>query len=204
MHKLSANRCVPYPALFGFLCALLVAGCGQPDSDEEETKGRKTQGPVAKSITLQSDAFDHDGVIPKKHSEEDEDVSPPLRWSNLPANTKELALIVDDPDAPGDEPWVHWIIYKIPATENGLPEGVPIGETLDSPSGAIQGENSSTEVGYNGPSPPPGSGVHHYYFKLYALDSELSLKPGLDKGMLLEAISGHILAEGELIGTYER
>lgn len=135
-------------------------------------------------------------------------MSPPLVWSNLPKGTKELALICDDPDAPRKTPWVHWVIYKIPAKATGLLEGVPREKQLKQPAGAVQGLNSwdDNNVGYRGPMPPVGHGPHHYHFKLYALDAPLdaSVKAGLDKDGLLKAMQGHILAQGELIGTYER
>ena len=159
------------------------------------------------TLTLSSSAFTQGHPIPKKYTGEGEDVSPPLAWSGLPAGTKELALICDDPDAPRDEPWVHWVIYKIPATASGLPEGVPKKSRLKEPAGALQGKNSWPEgenIGYGGPMPPPGHGVHHYYFKLYALDMALEVEPGLNKKALLEKMQGHILAETELMGTYER
>ena len=156
-------------------------------------------------ITLTSTAFDAGQTIPKPQTGDGEDISPQLRWSDLPGGMKELALIVDDPDAPRAEPWVHWVIYNIPATESGLPEHVPNSPTLSSaPAGANQGKNSWGTIGYRGPASPPGHGVHHYHFKLYALDASLPLEPGLTKKELLKAMAGHILAEGELIGTYQR
>jgi len=156
------------------------------------------------SITLISRAFDHNQPIPRRHTGEGEDISPALGWSNLPAGTKELALICDDPDAPRPEPWVHWIIYKIPADTQGLSEGIAKSSQLSEPAGAVQGENSWGRIGYGGPMPPPGHGVHRYFFKLYALDTALDLEPGAGKDALLKAMSGHILTEGELIGTYQR
>jgi len=155
---------------------------------------------------ITSSAFTQGHVIPKKYTGEGADVSPPLAWSDLPDKTKELALICDDPDAPAGT-WVHWVIYKIPATAKGLPEGVARKARPKEPAGALQGKNSWPEgdnVGYRGPMPPPGHGVHHYYFKLYALDAPIEAEPSLDKEALLEKIHGHVLAEGELMGTYER
>jgi len=111
---------------------------------------------------------------------------------------------MDDPDAPRDEPWVHWVIYKIPPSAKGLPEAVPATESLDDPPDALQGNNTWPAIGYRGPAPPKGHGTHHYHFKLYALDVELDAKAGLGKAELLKAIKGHTLATAELIGTYER
>jgi len=154
------------------------------------------------TIQITSSAFTQGQPIPKKHSGDGVDVSPPLAWSNLPANTKELALICDDPDAPNGD-WVHWVIYKIPADAKGLSEGVTRNAKLKEPAGALQGKNSWPSTGYRGPMPPPGK-VHHYYFKLYALDAPLQAEPGLEKEALLERIKGHILGEGELMGTYKK
>ena len=113
-------------------------------------------------------------------------------------------MIVDDPDAPTAQPWVHWVIYKIAPEVEGLAEGIPADAELSSPAGALQGKNTAGEIGYHGPMPPPGHGVHHYHFKLYALDKQLDLKAGANKQELLAAMEGHILAEGELVGTYQR
>ena len=115
--------------------------------------------------------------------------------SGVPAGTKELALICDDPDAPRKEPWVHWVLAKVPADANGLPEGAA--------SGPWSGMNDFGKTGYTGPMPPPGK-VHHYYFRLYALDASLELKGPPSKAELLKAMEGHVLAYGELVGKYER
>ena len=155
-----------------------------------------------KSIIVETPAFSMNGTIPRKYTGEGQDISPPLVWTPLPPGTKEVALIVDDPDAPQPQPWVHWVFYRIPADANGLPEG--ISQSSPVPEGMMQGTNSWDRIGYNGPLPPPGHGLHHYHFKLYALDAQLNLDPGLTKDALLEAILGHVLGEGELIGTYQR
>ncbi len=156
------------------------------------------------SLTLQSSAFAIGAVIPKRFSGDGEDVSPQLSWSGVPDGAKELALIMDDPDAPTPKPWVHWVIYGIPASTTGLPENVAKTASLTVPEGALQGKNSWGKIGYGGPAPPPGHGIHHYHFKLYALGAELSAQSGLTKAELLAAMKGHILAEGELVGTYQR
>ena len=158
-------------------------------------------------MKLESSAFAHGQPIPARYAGDGEDLSPPLHWSEAPAGTQEFALICDDPDAPTPEPWVHWVIYKIPAETDGLNEGVPPGSRLEFPAGALQGRNSWSSgrtIGYRGPAPPPRHGVHHYRFRLYALDAPLKVNPSLDKHALLEAMSTHILAEAELVGTYQR
>lgn len=156
------------------------------------------------SISIQSTAFASGQPVPVQHTGDGRDLSVPLSWSGVPAGAKELALLCDDPDAPRAEPWVHWVLYKIPPDTQGLPAGVPARSNLESPAGALQGKNDWGTIGYRGPAPPRGHGVHHYHFKLYALDATLDVVPGLTKADLIEAMKRHILAEGELIGTYQR
>ncbi len=156
------------------------------------------------TIQITSTAFADGTAIPKKFTGDSEDVSPPLAWSGLPAGTKELALVCDDPDAPTAEPWVHWVLYKIPPDLSGLAEGIDRAARLKSPAAMLQGKNSWNTVGYRGPLPPPGHGVHHYFFKLYALGSRLTAESGLTKTALLEEIADHVLGEGQLVGTYLR
>lgn len=153
---------------------------------------------------LSSSAFQQNKAIPRRYTGEGDDVSPPLEWTNSPAGTHEFALICDDPDAPSPEPWVHWVIYRLPADTSSLPERVP--PVLRAGSrGELQGKNSWPKgIGYRGPLPPPGHGVHHYHFRLYAIDRELDLEPGLDKKGLLSAVHGRVLGIAELVGTYER
>ncbi len=157
------------------------------------------------SLIVKSTAFTEGHPIPHSHGEDGEDLSPDLSWSTPPPGTVEFALIVDDPDAPVAEPWVHWIIAKIPASAKGLPAGfheksLPEG----APPGLVQGKNTWGTVGYRGPAPPHGHGVHHYHFKFYALDEALAVPEGIEKHELLELISGHVVARGELVGTYKR
>ncbi len=154
------------------------------------------------TLTIQSSAFSNNEPIPVRFTADGADVSPPLSWSGVPDNARELALIMDDPDAPGAQPWVHWVIYKIPADAGGLAEGVATTERPSEPAGSLQGKNSWGNIGYGGPSPP--SGLHHYHFKVYALDTELNVVAGLDKAGLLAAMEGHIVVQAELIGTYRR
>jgi Raf kinase inhibitor-like YbhB/YbcL family protein len=164
----------------------------------------KTTGTV---IAVTSSAFQDGQPIPTKFTEDGEDVSPSLAWTYTPKGTRQWALICDDPDAPTPKPWVHWVIYAVPGEIRSLPEGVEPAEKLASLQGALQGKNSwpnGQTLGYRGPAPPKGHGVHHYHFKLYALDTALALKPELTKESLETAIEGHILGTGELIGTYER
>ncbi len=157
-----------------------------------------------KTLTIESSAFPHNQAIPRKYTGDGQDVSPPLHWSAPPPGTHELALIVDDPDAPASGPWVHWVLYKIPPTLKALPENVAPSLRVSQPGGLLQGKNSWDKVGYGGPAPPRGHGLHHYHFKLFALSKPLLLDPGARKAALLEAMAGHVIAEGELIATYQR
>jgi len=150
-------------------------------------------------MKLESSAFGTEGTIPIKYSCDGEDVSPPLSWQGAPEGTQSLALICDDPDAPGMT-FVHWLIYNIPAEGQQLPENVPNRERLES--GALQGENNFGKVGYGGPCPP--GGTHRYFFRLYALDGMLDLGAGISRDRLERAMEGHILAQAELMGRYSR
>jgi Raf kinase inhibitor-like YbhB/YbcL family protein len=178
---------------------LAIWGCDRRPAGNTGPGGGQTM-----SIRITSTAFESGQPIPRKYTGEGQDVSPALSWQGVPAGTKELALIVDDPDAPTPQPFVHWVIYKIPPTMSGLPEGVATDVSPSEPAGAMQGRNDFKKTGYGGPMPPKGHGTHHYHFKLYALDKPLNVQPGLDKAALLAAMKGSVIAEGELIGTYER
>ncbi len=156
------------------------------------------------SLVLRSPAFADGHPIPRRYTGDGEDLSPPLSWLGLPPQARALALIVDDPDAPSSEPWVHWVIYKLPADEQGLVEGIPPVAKPESPAGCLQGKNSWGTVGYRGPAPPRGHGTHHYIFRLFALKDALDLPEGLDKDGLLSAIEGHVIAEAQTTGTYRR
>jgi hypothetical protein len=148
---------------------------------------------------LSSSAFTHEAPIPVKYSCDGENISPPLAWNDHPEGTMSFALINDDPDAPVGI-WIHWVLYNIPGDSSGLDEAIPAQTELAD--GSQHGENSWGRFDYGGPCPP--SGTHRYFFKLYALDTLLDLGAGADKGTLLDAMEGHILAEAELMGTYER
>jgi Raf kinase inhibitor-like YbhB/YbcL family protein len=164
----------------------------------EGNKAAMNEGNKA-AIKLTSTAFDEGGMIPSRYTCDGENVSPPLAWSGVPESAKSLALVADDPDTDHGT-WTHWVVYKIPATEKGLPENVPAGDTLAS--GARQGTNDPKKTAYSGPCPP--SGTHRYFFKLYALDTDLNLPPGATKDQLLKATEGHVVAEGQLVGLYRR
>jgi hypothetical protein len=151
------------------------------------------------TISVRSSVFQESGMIPAKYTCDGDDLSPPLDWTGIPPGTKSLALISDDPDAPVGT-WVHWVMWNIPSDVNGLAEDVPPNPQL--PDGSRQGISDFRRPGYGGPCPP--SGVHRYYFKVYALDTMLDLPSSTRKADLLKAMKGHILAEGQLMGKYSR
>jgi len=150
-------------------------------------------------IKITSPAFEEGGMIPEVYTCDGIDISPPLKWSSVPQGTKTLALICDDPDAPIGT-WVHWVIYNIPGDICELPENIPPEQEIKK--GGIQGMNDSRKIGYGGPCPP--GGTHRYFFKIYALDTEVDLQPGATKSQLLNAMEGHIIAKGQLMGRYSR
>jgi Raf kinase inhibitor-like YbhB/YbcL family protein len=175
---------------------LILLSC--PCDDSKQAASGATGGKKME-IKVTSPAFEEGGMIPSKYTCDGEDISPPLQWEGVPEGTKSIALISDDPDAPMGT-WVHWVLYNLPAETNELEENNPPDETL--PNGARQGVSDFGRTGYGGPCPP--SGTHRYFFKIYALDTELDLAAGASKRQLLKAMEGHILDHGELIGKYKR
>ena len=151
-------------------------------------------------LTITSSAFEEGATIPSIHTCDAKDISPALSWTDATEATAGFALICDDPDAPVGT-WVHWVVVDLPADARGLPEEVPKTDTLES--GAVQGRNDFGRIGYGGPCPPRGP-AHRYFFKLYALDTRLDLKPGVRKQEVVKAMEGHILAEAQLMGLYSR
>jgi len=147
------------------------------------------------SLSLESPEFLHNASIPKKYTCNGENLSPALKWHGAPAGTQSYVLIVDDPDAPMGT-WVHWLLFNIPATMTHLDEAT------QTPAGAISGKNSWDKQGYGGPCPP--SGTHRYFFKLYALDSKLTVNSSVNKQDILNAMQNHILESSELIGLYKQ
>ena len=161
---------------------------------------------VPQALVVESAAIKPDQPIPREFTADGRNVSPPLAWRNAPAATREFAVILEDPDAGNPPPYVHWLIYKIPASATSLPENIPIDPAAPIPSpiaGAVQGSNGFRRNIYRGPAPPPGR-PHHYHFVVYALDQPLTAAPGLSRAQLLDAMNGHVIGRGELVATYER
>jgi Raf kinase inhibitor-like YbhB/YbcL family protein len=146
-------------------------------------------------LEISSPAFDAGGRIPTRHARDGDDVSPELRWSGVPDGTAQLAVVCHDPDAPLPHGFTHWVVYGIPADASGIEEGGGGRYT--------EGENDFGEQGYGGPMPPEGHGTHHYYFWVYALDTEVDAAPGLTREDLLDRIGDHIIEQNRVVGTYE-
>jgi Raf kinase inhibitor-like YbhB/YbcL family protein len=178
------------------LAPSLLCACG----GEGQSTPKSKEGERVMALRITSPAFQPGQPIPPRFTCKETDLSPALAWSGAPPGTKSFALVCDDPDAPIGT-WVHWVIFNLPADSTGLPEGVPTDPALAS--GATQGKNSWRKVGYGGPCPPPGK-AHRYFFRLYALDAALALDSNADQGKVEGAMKGHVLAEGELMGTFKR
>ncbi len=150
-------------------------------------------------MEVSSIAFKDNGFIPKQHTCDGAGFSPPLQWRDIPEGTRSLAMICDDPDAPGGM-FVHWVIYNIPPNIQQFAENIAHVERLSF--GAIQGKNDFGMIGYGGPCPPKG--VHRYFFRLFALDETLEMGPGSSKDRLLEEMNGHLIGTCQIIGKYKR
>jgi Raf kinase inhibitor-like YbhB/YbcL family protein len=181
--------------LLGLAWLAIAVGCstvGRSGSTAESENGIQIQ--------LSSTAFKEGGTIPGAYTCDGENISPPLSWANVPQATKSLALIVDDPDAPAGT-WVHWVVFNLAPTMSSLSEGASSSGSQDTFGTA--GMSSFRKNGYGGPCPPKGK-PHRYFFKLYALDTRLGLKSGASKADVEKGMQGHILAQGQLMGTYGR
>lgn len=209
-------------AAFVALAALAVAGCqGKPRDDSADRAPAPppddlrspSDGLLAINLpatqararlTVQSPAFQKGGVIPEQYSSYGQDVSPPLRWSEPPYGTQSIVVLLEDPDAENPKPYVHWVLYDLPPGTRELREGLPRLGRLKDPSGALQGLNSRGSLGYFGPRPPAGVPPHRYHFQVFALDTPLGFNPGVNRQAVLNAMGGHVLAKGELVGTFQR
>lgn len=180
---------------------LLAAGAAAQEAETVEFDSASIGQADEVGFRLESDAFETGSPIPLRHTAYGDNVSPPLIWRDAPADAQSFALVLDDSDAPGPVPFIHWVVYNIPADVSALPEGLPTSRTLEGVEGAVQGPNGVRHMGYFGPRPPPGE-THRYNFRLFALHSLPELPEGLDGRTLLEAIRPHILAETILVGTY--
>ena len=184
------------------LIVLPLAGCANRSQLVTQPPPANTSTNSKAEIKLTSSAFSEGQPIPRAYTCDGVNISPPLEWSGVPKTARTIAIVCDDhdaPDAPGGA-WVHWVLYNLPADNIGLVENLPATETLKA--GGFQGKNDFDKIGYGGPCPP--SGTHRYFFKIYALDSELPLKADATKTELMKATEGHIVLQGQLMGTYRR
>jgi hypothetical protein len=194
------------------LAMLVLAACGRTHhseatmdhpqhSPEALSLGRITPREPGAALELLSDSIDTSGQIDLRHTAYGDNLSPHLRWTRV-AGAGAYAIILEDPDAPMEKPFVHWLIWNIPGSLDSLPEGVPNNDRPITPPGAIQGKNDNGSFGYFGPRPPAGTGVHHYHFQIFALDGPLTLKSDADIRALVDSMKGRVIADSELIGTY--
>ena len=196
------KRIIVY-CLISMLFAVITTSCASSATTTSKSPATN-ETPLTEatmSLEVTSDAFANGQSIPAKYSCVGKNISPALAWNEPPAGTQSFALIVDDPDAPMGT-WVHWVLFNIPADTRDLQEDLPVTGKNADPNAIYVGKNSSGKTRYDGPCPP--SGTHRYYFKLYALDTTLNLLPGATKDEVLKEMEGHILAQGEVMGTFSK
>jgi len=183
------------PALV--LLSVALSACSKPTSPTQPPAN--SAKPDKAEIKLTSVAFKEGEAIPRAYTCDGANVSPPLEWAGVPKTATTIAIVADAPDAPGGT-CTHWLLYNLPADNIGLVENLTATEKVAA--GGFQGTNDFGKIGYGGPCPP--SGTHHYFFRIYAIDSELPLKAGVSKAELLKAMDGHVVLPGQLMGTYRR
>jgi Raf kinase inhibitor-like YbhB/YbcL family protein len=164
---------------------------------------QRLKAPGAQSIQLSSSAIKPNAAIPEIHSDYGQKVSPPLQWTGVPPAAKSLAIVMEDPDAQDPKPFVHWLLYNLAPSIQKIPEAVSSAPRLKDLEGALQGRTSRGNVGYFGPKPPKLDPPHHYHFEVFALDAMLPLDPSAGRDVLLNAMTGHVLAAGEFVATFK-
>jgi Raf kinase inhibitor-like YbhB/YbcL family protein len=161
----------------------------------------ETQASAQGKLAVTSTAFKHNGAMPMKYSEYADGISPALAWTAVP-NAQSYAIVMEDPDAKPQLPFVHWVAWNIPANVTSLPDGVQEQPRLTEPEGVLQGRNTRGSTGYYGPRPPAGEAAHRYHFQVFALDTKLDVPFGADRDQVLAAMQGHVIGKGEIIGKY--
>jgi Raf kinase inhibitor-like YbhB/YbcL family protein len=159
---------------------------------------------VKQKLDVTSTAFSDGESIPAKHSAYKQDISPPLAWTGVPRDAKTIVILVEDPDATTPKPFVHWVLYNLPADQSSLPAAVPAQARLTEFGKPEQGRNTYGSIGYYGPKPPKGDSPHHYHFQVFALDARLDLLPGRSRDEIVNAMKPHLLAAGRIIGTFAK
>src|SRR5215471_11472832 len=180
------------------LATTMVAACVKQQRASSEVAPQQTPSP-SNVFTLTSNAFKEGQPIPRQYTCDGVNVSPGLEWTSVPKTAKTIAIIADDPDAQSGT-FTHWVLYNLPSETMGMVENLPATENLKS--GGQQGANDFEKIGYGGPCPP--SGRHRYFFKIYAVDDELTLKAGAKRADVEKALEGHIVGQAQLMGTYKR
>lgn len=186
-------------AAFLLFTSMAIAACTSNTKPSTQTPTPNATTENKSALVLTSTAFKEGQPIPRQYTCDGVNISPPLEWTGVPTAAKTIALIADDPDAPAGT-WVHWVLYNVPRENIGFVENVPASENLKA--GGFQGKNDFGKIGYGGPCPP--SATHRYFFKIYAIDGELPLKAGATKADVEKAMQGHVVAQGQLMGTYSR
>ncbi len=195
-----------YEIMVCIVAGLLGLHRARAESGSDGSKGiaiEKVQAKSDQPLEVKSSVFENEKWIPQKFTGYGEALTVPLRWSGAPEETRAFAIIVEDPDAPGNKPFVHWLLYDLPADVSALPMALPSDATLQSLGGARQGTNSAREVGCFPPRPPRGDSAHHYHFQVFALDQKLGLDAGAKLEELLHAMKGHVLADGQTVGIFK-
>jgi Raf kinase inhibitor-like YbhB/YbcL family protein len=190
----------------GIVAGLAWAAAVGPRTVQAQVAAAPAEPDAPRTIVVTSPMMSAGELMPRDYAPDGRNMSPPLQWENLPADTEQIAVLCLDHGAGNPPPWVHWIIYNVPGSASGLPEGVPFDPSESMPAelaGTAQGNNGWGLAMYRGPAPPVGD-LHQYQFLVYALDEALDLPPGLTRGQLLAAIDGHVIAQGEMVTTYER
>jgi Raf kinase inhibitor-like YbhB/YbcL family protein len=184
--------------------ALVTGGVPGSRAGDERLAWFKPGLEARGDLPIRSNAFENGSGIPSKYSADEAEISPPISWASVPEGVRSFVLIVEDPDAPTPNPFVHWLLYNIPSEVRDLPDDVRHEELAAAARGAMQGKNSNLKIGWAGMAPPKGDTPHHYHFQLFALDRMLPLEPGAGRTALIEAMREHVIVRGELVGTYAR
>ena len=180
--------------------ALLTGGIPGARAGDEYLAFNQTDLIAATTVDVKSPEFEGGQEIPFRYSAEGQNISPPITWSNIPTGSKSIALLVEDPDAPLPQPFVHWIAFNIDPFTLSLHEGVPVEEQMM----LKQGKNSGLKTGWTGMAPPKGDTAHHYHFQVFALDEMLQLENGIGRSALIKAMAGHVISRGEVVGKFRR
>lgn len=183
---------------------ILVGGTPMERAGIERLAWNQAFDDVPAHMDVEADPFEDNHPVPVRYTGEGDNLSPGMRWIDVPRGVKSFAIICEDPDAPTPEPFVHWLAYNIPADSRSLSEGVTTDNSVHFPLPLLQGRNSTLKTGYTGPMPPKGDVEHRYFFQVFALDTVLPLEGGEGRGAVVGAMRGHVLAKGGTVGTFKR